>query len=134
MNLKKQSTLPTIRRKRKGSNDENENKSKYQKLLGKIDEEDENEEGEEKKVLGFVKKFKQIKNRISLFWNDNIFVRIKRYTILIIIGFFLCSPIINGVFGYGYYCFYESDVDRCYQIELILCFVFGFILILLTEE
>ena len=36
MNLKKQSTLPTIRRKRKGSNDENENKSKYQKLLGKI--------------------------------------------------------------------------------------------------
>ena len=134
MNLKKQSTLPTIRRKRKGSNDENENKSKYQKLLGKIDEEDENEEGEEKKVLGFVKKFKQIKNRISLFWNDNIFVRIKRYTILIIIGFFLCSPIINGVFGYGYYCFYESDVIRCFQIELILCFILGFILILLTDE
>ena len=134
LNIKKQYTMPTIKRKRKGSNDENEGKSKYQKLLGKIDEEEENEDGEEKKVLGFMKKFKQIKNRISLFWNDNIFVKIKRYTILIIIGFFLCSPIINGVFGYGYYCFYESDVDRCYQIELILCFVFGFILILLTEE
>ena len=134
LNIKKQYTMPTIKRKRKGSNDENEGKSKYQKLLGKIDEEEENEDGEEKKVLGFMKKFKQIKNRISLFWNDNIFVKIKRYTILLIIGFFLCSPIINGVFGYGYYCFYESDVDRCYQIELILCFVFGFILILLTEE
>ena len=103
------------------------------KLLGKIDEE-ENEEGEEQKVLGFIKKFREVKKRVSLFWSDNIFIRIKKYSILSIIGFFLCSPIINGVFGYGYYVFYESDVYRCFQIELILCFVFGFILILLTEE
>ena len=133
LNLKKQNTLPTIRRKRRGSKDENENKTKYQKLLGKIDEEN-NEEGEGAKVLGFIKKFNQIKTRVSSFWTDNIFVRIKKYGILVIIGFFLCSPAINGIFGYGYYVFYESDVYRCFQVELLLCFVFGFILILLTEE
>ena len=132
--LKKQNSLPTIkRRKRKGSEDENENKTRYQKLLGKIDE-DENEEGEELKVLGFIRKFKQYKDRASLFFTDNIFVRIKKYSIIIIIGFFLCSPVINGIFGYGYYVFYESDVFHLFQIELLLCFVFGFILILLTEE
>ena len=133
LNLKKQNTLPTIRRKRRGSKDENENKTKYQKLLGKIDEEN-NEEGEGAKILGFIRKFNQIKTRVSSFWTDNIFVRIKKYGILIIIGFFLCSPAINGIFGYGYYVFYESDVYRCFQVELLLCFVFGFILILLTEE
>ena len=135
INMKRLKSQPNIiRKKRKGSNDENENnKTKYQKLLGKIDEE-ENEEGEEQKVLGFIKKFREVKKRVSLFWSDNIFIRIKKYSILSIIGFFLCSPIINGVFGYGYYVFYESDVYRCFQIELILCFVFGFILILLTEE
>ena len=133
LNLKKQNTLPTIRRKRRGSKDENENKSKYQKLLGKIDEET-NEEGEGAKILGFIRKFNQIKTRVSSFWTDNIFVRIKKYGILVIIGFFLCSPVINGIFGYGYYVFYESDVYRCFQVELLLCFVFGFILILLTEE
>ena len=133
LNLKKQNTLPTIRRKRRGSKDENENKTKYQKLLGKIDEEN-NEEGEGAKVLGFIKKFNQIKTRVSSFWTNNIFVRIKKYGILVIIGFFLCSPAINGIFGYGYYVFYESDVYRCFQVELLLCFVFGFILILLTEE
>ena len=133
LNLKKQNTLPTIRRKRRGSKDENENKTKYQKLLGKIDEEN-NEEGEGAKILGFIRKFNQIKTRVSSFWTDNIFVRIKKYGILVIIGFFLCSPAINGIFGYGYYVFYESDVYRCFQVELLLCFVFGFILILLTEE
>ena len=133
LNLKKQNTLPTIRRKRRGSKDENENKTKYQKLLGKIDEEN-NEEGEGAKILGFIRKFNQIKTRVSSFWTDNIFVRIKKYGILVIIGFFLCSPAINGIFGYGYYLFYESDVYRCFQVELLLCFVFGFILILLTEE
>ena len=132
LNLKKQNTLPTIRRKRRGSKDENENKTKYQKLLGKIDEEN-NEEGEGAKILGFIRKFNQIKTRVSSFWTDNIFVRIKKYGILVIIGFFLCSPAINGIFGYGYYVFYESDVYRCFQVELLLCFVFGFILILLTE-
>ena len=130
---RKRHSLPTIRRKRKGSKDENENITKYEKLLGKIEEED-NEDGGEKKVLGIIRKFQQVKNKVSLFWNDNIFVRIKRYTILIIIGFFLCSPSINGIFGYGYYVFYESDVYRCYQVELILCFILGFILILLTDE
>ena len=133
LNLKKQNTLPTIRRKRRGSKDENENKTKYQKLLGKIDEEN-NEEGEGAKILGFIRKFNQIKTRVFSFWTDNIFVRIKKYGILVIIGFFLCSPVINGIFGYGYYVFYESDVYRCFQVELLLCFVFGFILILLTEE
>ena len=133
LDLKKQNTLPTIRRKRRGSKDENENKTKYQKLLGKIDEEN-NEEGEGAKILGFIRKFNQIKTRVSSFWTDNIFVRIKKYGILVIIGFFLCSPAINGIFGYGYYVFYESDVYRCFQVELLLCFVFGFILILLTEE
>ena len=133
LNLKKQNTLPTIRRKRRGSKDENENKTKYQKLLGKIDEEN-NEEGEGAKILGFIRKFNQIKTRVFSFWTDNIFVRIKKYGILVIIGFFLCSPAINGIFGYGYYVFYESDVYRCFQVELLLCFVFGFILILLTEE
>ena len=132
--LKKQNTLPTIKRKkRKGSKDENENKTGYQKLLGKM-EEDENEEGEELKILGFIKKFKQYKDRASLFFTDNIFIRIKKYGIIAIIGFFLCSPIINGIFGYGYYVFDESDVYHLFQIELLLCFVFGFILILLTEE
>ena len=114
--------------------DENENKTKYQKLLGKIDEEEENEEGEGKKVLGFIKKFNQFKKRVSLFWTDNIFTRIKKYVILIIIAFFLFSPVINGVFGYGYYVFYESDVNYRFQLELILCFIFGLILILLTDE
>ena len=134
LDIKKRSSLPSIiRRKRKGSNDENENKTKYQKLLGKIAEE-ENEEQEGAKVLGFIRKFNQIKNRVTLFWTDNIFVRIKKYGILVIIGFFLCSPVINGIFGYGYYVFYESDVYRCFQIELLICFVFGFILILLTED
>ena len=134
LDIKRQNTLTTIiRRKRKGSNDESENKSKYQKLLRKISEE-ENEEQEGAKVLGFIRKFNQIKNRVSLFWTDNIFVRIKKYGILVIIGFFLFSPVINGIFGYGYYVFYESDVYRCFQVELLLCFVFGFILILLTED
>ena len=114
--------------------DENENKTKYQKLLGKIDEEEENEEGEGKKVLGFIKKINRFKNRVSLFWTDNIFTRIKKYVILIIIAFFLFSPVINGVFGYGYYVFYESDVNYHFQLELILCFIFGLILILLTDE
>ena len=134
LDIKRQYSLPTIiKRKRKGSNDENENKSKYQKLLRKISEE-ENEEQEGAKVLGFIRKFNQIKNRVSLFWTDNIFVRIKKYGILVIIGFFLFSPVINGIFGYGYYVFYESDIYRCFQVELLLCFVFGFILILLTED
>ena len=134
LDIKRQNTITTIiRRKRKGSNDESENKSKYQKLLRKISEE-ENEEQEGAKVLGFIRKFNQIKNRVSLFWTDNIFVRIKKYGILVIIGFFLFSPVINGIFGYGYYVFYESDVYRCFQVELLLCFVFGFILILLTED
>lgn len=134
LDIKRQYSLPTIiKRKRKGSNDENENKSKYQKLLRKISEE-ENEEQEGAKVLGFIRKFNQIKNRVSLFWTDNIFVRIKKYGILVIIGFFLFSPVINGIFGYGYYVFYESDVYLCFQVELLLCFVFGFILILLTED
>ena len=134
LDIKRQYSLPTIiKRKRKGSNDENENKSKYQKLLRKISEE-ENEEQEGAKVLGFIRKFNQIKNRVSLFWTDNIFVRIKKYGILVIIGFFLFSPVINGIFGYGYYVFYESDVYRCFQVELLLCFVLGFILILLTED
>ena len=131
----KRKSFPIIRRKRKGSKDENENKTKYQKLLGKIDEEDEEkEDGQEKKVIGFIKKINQFKKRISLFWTDNIFARIKKYAILLIIAFFLCSPIINGVFGYGYYVFYESDVHHLFQLELILCFIFGFILILLTDE
>ena len=130
----KRKSFPIIRRKRKGSKDENENKTKYQKLLGKIDEEEEeNEDGQEKKVIGFIKKINQFKKRISLFWTDNIFARIKKYAILLIIAFFLCSPIINGVFGYGYYVFYESDVHHLFQLELILCFIFGFILILLTD-
>ena len=130
----KRKSFPIIRRKRKGSKDENENKTKYQKLLGKIDEEEEeNEDGQEKKVIGFIKKINQFKKRISLFWTDNIFARIKKYAILLIIVFFLCSPIINGVFGYGYYVFYESDVHHLFQLELILCFIFGFILILLTD-
>ena len=134
INSQKRKSFPIIRRKRKGSKDENENKTKYQKLLGKIDEEDEEkEDGQEKKVIGFIKKINQFKKRISLFWTDNIFARIKKYAILLIIAFFLCSPIINGVFGYGYYVFYESDVHHLFQLELILCFIFGFILILLTD-
>ena len=134
INNQKRKSFPIIRRKRKGSKDENENKTKYQKLLGKIDEEDEEkEDGQEKKVIGFIKKINQFKKRISLFWTDNIFARIKKYAILLIIAFFLCSAIINGVFGYGYYVFYESDVHHLFQLELILCFIFGFILILLTD-
>ena len=58
---------------------ENKNKTKYQKLLGKIDEEEENEEGEGKKLLGFIKKINRFKNRVSLFWTDNIFTRIKKW-------------------------------------------------------
>jgi len=133
VNFKKRNSEHIIRRIRKGSKDENENKTKYQKLLGNNDEE-EKEDGKEKKILGFLKKIRKFKEKVSLFWNDNIFTRIKKYIILIIIGFFLCSPIINGIFGYGYYVFYESKVYRCFQIELIMCFIFGFILILLTEE
>lgn len=121
-----------IRRKRKGSKDENEDKTKYKKLLGNIDEDD--EEDEENKKNGFFKKITDFKNKVKLFWYDNIFTRIKKYIILGIIAFIIISPVINGIFGYGYYIFYESKATIYFQIDLILCFVFGFILIILTDE
>ena len=121
-----------IRRKRKGSKDENEDKSKFKKLLGNIDEEDEEDDNKKKNV--FLQKIMNFKNKISLFWNDNIFTRIKRYIVLGIIGFIIFSPVINGIFGYGYYVFYESKADLYFQVDLCLCFAFGFTLILLTSD
>ena len=121
-----------IRRKRKGSKDENEDKSKFKKLLGNIDEEDEEDDNKKKNV--FLQKIMNFKNKISLFWNDNIFTRIKRYIVLGIIGFIIFSPVINGIFGYGYYVFYESKAALYFQVDLCLCFAFGFTLILLTSD
>ena len=123
-----------IRRKRKGSKDENEDKSKFKKLLGNIDEDDEEDEEDIKKKIGLLKKIMEIKNKIQLFWSDNIFTRIKKYIILGIIAFIMISPVINGIFGYGYYIFYESKSTIYFQIDLTLCFVFGFSLILLTDD
>ena len=129
---KKEGFGSIIRRKRKGSKDENENKSKFKKLLGNIDEEE--DEDEDKRKNGFLKKIWGFTNKVKLFWSNNIFTRIKRYIILGIIAFVVISPVINGIFGYGYYVFYESTATIYFQIELVLCFVFGFTLILLTNE
>ena len=131
-NTERKNFGPVIRRKRKGSKDENEDKSKFKKLLGNIDEEDEDDDN--KKKNGFLQKIMNVKNKISLFWSDNIFTRIKRYVVLGIIGFIIFSPVINGIFGYGYYVFYESKATLYFQIDLGLCFVFGFTLILLTSD
>ena len=125
-----------IKRKRKSSKDENEDKSKFKKLLGHIDEEE--DEDEENKKNGFLKKIKGITNKVKLFWSENIFsnffTRIKKYIIMGIIVFILISPVINGIFGYGYYIFYESKATIYFQIELGLCFIFGFNLILLADD
>ena len=131
-NTERKNFGPVIRRKRKGSKDENEDKSKFKKLLGNIDEEDEEDDNKKKNV--FLQKIMNFKNKISLFWNDNIFTRIKRYIVLGIIGFIIFSPVINGIFGYGYYVFYESKAALYFQVDLCLCFAFGFTLILLTSD
>ena len=128
-----------IRRKRKGSKDENEDKSKLkQKFLENIEEGKDDEEDENKKKIAFFTKLWGYKNKatniVKLFWKDNIFTRIKNYIILGIIAFIIISPVINGIFGYGYYVFYESKATVYFQIELVLCFIFGFTLILLTNE
>ena len=116
-----------IKRKRKSSLDENEDKSKNKKLLDDDEEKD-------KKKFDFLKKIWDITNKVKSFWSDNIFTRIKRYIVFGIIIFILISPVINGIFGYGYYVFYESSATLCFQIELTLCFVFGFNLILLADD
>ena len=116
-----------IKRKRKRSLDENEDKSKNKKLLDDDEEKD-------KKKFDFFKKIWGITNKVKSFWSDNIFTRIKRYIVFGIIIFILISPVINGIFGYGYYVFYESSATLCFQIELTLCFVFGFNLILLADD
>jgi hypothetical protein len=125
--------LRTVARKeRKGSQDENEDKSKQQKLLGVQEDDDEDDENKEK--IGI---FKKIGNKLEvakLFMINNIFIRMKNYIVLGIIVFILLSPVINGIFGYGYYVFYDSQVDYCFQIDLALCFGYGFTLILLTNE
>ena len=128
-----------IKRKRKGSKDENEDKSKLkQKFLENIEEGKDDEEDENKKKIAFFTKLLGYKNKatniVKLFWKDNIFTRIKNYIILGIIAFIIISPVINGIFGYGYYVFYESKATVYFQIELVLCFIFGFTLILLTNE
>ena len=120
------------RKKRKGSQDENEDKSKQQKLLGVQEDDDEDDENKEK--IGI---FKKIGNKLEvakLFMINNIFIRMKNFIVLGIIVFILLSPVINGIFGYGYYVFYDSQVDYCFQIDLALCFGYGFTLILLTKE
>ena len=120
------------RKERKGSQDENEDKSKHQKLLGIKEDDDEDDENKEKDGI-----FKKIRNKYEtakLFLVDNIFTRMKKYIIFAIIVFILLSPVINGIFGYGYYVFYDSQVDYCFQIDLALCFCYGFTLILLTNE
>ena len=116
-----------IKRKRKSSLDENEDKSKNKKFLDDDEEKD-------KKKFEFFKKIWGIANKVKSLWVDNIFTRIKRYIIFGIIIFILISPVINGIFGYGYYVFYESSATLCFQIELTLCFVFGFNLILLADN
>ena len=116
-----------IKRKRKSSLDENEDKSKNKKFL-------DNDEEKDKKKFEFFKKIWGIANKVKSLWVDNIFTRIKRYIIFGIIIFILISPVINGIFGYGYYVFYESSATLCFQIELTLCFVFGFNLILLADN
>lgn len=124
-----------IRKKRKNSKDENEDKSKYQKLLGiKEDEDEDDDDDDGKKKNGFLKKISNMKDKAKLFFVDNIFTRMKKYIILGIIAFILLSPVINGIFGYGYYVFYDSQVDYCFQIDLALCFGYGLTLILLTNE
>jgi hypothetical protein len=120
------------RKKRKESQDENEDKGIHEKFLGIKEVEDEDDENKEKVGI-----FTKIGNKIKiakLFLIDNIFIRMKKYIIFGIIVIILLSPVINGIFGYGYYVFYDSQVDYCFQIDLALCFVYGFTLILLTNE
>jgi hypothetical protein len=148
LNLKKRKTMinlnrkdgfgTVIRRKRKGSKDENEDKSKLkQKFLENIEEDKDDEEDENKKKNSFFKKLWGYTNntiiKVKLFWKDTLTI-IKKYIILGIIAFIIISPVINGIFGYGYYVFYESKVTVYFQIELVLCFIFGHTLILLTNE
>ena len=120
------------RKKRKESQDENEDKSKHQKLLGIKEDEDEDDENKEK--IGILTKIGNKIEIAKLFLVNNIFIRMKKYIIFGIILIILLSPVINGIFGYGYYVFYDSQVDYCFQIDLALCFVYGFTLILLTNE
>jgi hypothetical protein len=131
----KQSNFGTvIKRKRKESQDENEDKSKFKKLLGNIDEEDDEDDDEKKEKNIFLQKYLDLKNKVNLFMSDGLFTKIKKYIILGIIGFVIFSPVVNGVFGYGYYIFYDSKATLCFQIDLALCFAFGFTLIILTND
>jgi hypothetical protein len=124
---------PVIKRKRKGSQDKNENKSKFSKLLGNNDEKEEDDDEEKEKNI-FLQKYLDVKNKVNLFFSDGLLTKIKKYIILGIVGFIIFSPVINGIFGYGYYIFYDSKATLYFQIDLALCFVFGFTLILLTND
>ena len=116
-----------IKRKRKESIDENENedKSKSKTLLEKNGEDDD----EKNKMSKYFQKMMIFSSKLKLF-----LFKLKKFFILGIIGFIIFSPVINGIFGYGYYIFYDSKATLCFQIDLGLCFVFGFILILLTND
>ena len=116
-----------IKRKRKESIDENENedKSKSKTLLEKNGEDDD----EKNKMSKYFQKMMIFSSKLKLF-----LFKIKKFFILGIIGFIIFSPVINGIFGYGYYIFYDSKATLYFQIDLGLCFVFGFILILLTND
>ncbi len=114
-----------IKRKRKDSIDENEDKSKSKELLEKNGEDDD----EKNKMSKYFQKMMIFSSKLKLF-----LFKLKKIFILGIIGFIIFSPVINGIFGYGYYIFYDSRATLYFQIDLGLCFVFGFILILLTND
>ncbi len=60
-----------------------------------------------------------------------IFVIKKRYIAFVLWFFIFSSPILNGIFGYGYYIFFFRDLTACFmfKLDLILRFLFGYCLI-----
>lgn len=60
-----------------------------------------------------------------------IFVIKKRYIAFILWFLIFSSPILNGVFGYGYYIFFFRDTFACsmFKFDLILNFLFGYCLL-----
>ena len=60
-----------------------------------------------------------------------IFVIKKRYIAFILWFIIFSSPILNGVFGYGYYIFFFRDSFACsmFKFDLILNFLFGYCLL-----
>lgn len=88
---------------------------------------DKNENEDDERESDFSKKTEKFTNLLE----GNIFVIKKRYIAFILWFFIFSSPILNGIFGYGYYIFFFRDLTACFmfKLDLILRFLFGYCLI-----